>query len=78
MNNYFVLKPTGDGNKRGRSCVVALFGTRKNMRVVGNIPFLVHGMCVGFELTSDNYVTDYSLSLTPNNIQALEKAGINP
>ena len=78
MKNYFVLKPTGEGNKRGRSCVVALFGTRKNIRVVGNIPYLVHGMCVGFDLTPDNYVRDYQLNMTENNVQALVKAGQNP
>ena len=78
MQNYFVLKPTGEGNIRGRSCVVAVFGTTRNMRVVGNIPYLVHGMCVKFDLTSDNHVKDYQLDMTPNNIAALERAGINP
>lgn len=78
MQNYFVLKPTGEGNIRGRSCVVAVFGTTRNMRVVGNIPYLVHGMCVKFDLTSDNHVKDYQLDMTPNNVAALERAGINP
>lgn len=78
MRNYFVLKPTGEGNKRGRSCVVAPFGSKGNFRVVGNIPFLVYGMCVGFELTNDNYVTDYRLEMTDNNVQALTKAGYDP
>ena len=78
LQNYLVLKPTGEGNIRGRSCVVAVFGTTKNMRVVGNIPYLVHGMCVKFDLTSDNHVKDYQLDMTPNNVAALERAGINP
>lgn len=78
MKNYLVLKPTGEGNIRGRSCVVALFGSTKNIRVAGNIPYLVHGMCVGFELDDNKNVLDYQLKLSDNNIQALERAGINP
>ncbi len=78
MQNYFVLKPTGEGNLRGRSCVVAVFGTNKNIRVVGNIPYLVHGMCVGFDLAPDNTVKDYRLDMSENNKRALERAGYNP
>jgi len=78
MENFFVLKPTGEGNRRGRSCVVTRFGSgNKSMRVVGNIPYLVHGMCVSFDLSPDNYVRDYDLKMTQNNIEALEKSGIN-
>lgn len=78
MMNYYVLKPTGEGNKKGRSCVVSHIGGKGNMRVVGNIPYLVHGMVIGLDLTKDNFVRDYNLTLTEKNKNALEKAGINP
>lgn len=78
MDYYFVLKNTGRGNARGRSCVVTPVGKKGNLRVVGNIPELYHGMSIQLSLGADNYVKDYRLDMTPKNRAAIEKAGFNP
>lgn len=78
MEYYYVLKNTGRGNARGRSCVVTPIGRKGNLRVVGNIPELYHGMSIQLSLGTDNYVTDYRLDMTPKNKAAIEKAGFNP
>lgn len=78
MDYYFVLKNTGRGNARGRSCVVTPVGKKGNLRVVGNIPELYHGMSIQLSLGTDNYVKDYRLDMTPKNRAAIEKAGFNP
>lgn len=80
MNTYLVLKVIGKGTKKGRSAIVTPIGgegKKGTCRVVGNIPELYHGMFIGLELDSKNYVLDYSLTLTEKNIQAIEKAGVN-
>lgn len=77
MEYYYVLKNTGRGNARGRSCVVTPVGKKGNLRVVGNIPELYHGMSIQLSL-SDNYVTEYQLDMTPKNRASIEKAGFNP
>ena len=76
MGLYMVLKLTGRGNRRGRSAIVVPVGCRgKNMRIVGNIPELCHGMCIFLELDENNNVLDYDLKLTSRNLIALEKEG---
>lgn len=79
MNTYLVLKTTGKGSKQGRSAVVIDLQDkrRKSKRVVGNIPELFHGMFIELELEG-NVAVDYELSITGKNVEALEKAGINP
>lgn len=84
MEYFYVLKGTGRGNLRGRSCIVSPCGRKfrnkkNNLRVVGNIPELYHGMSIEFDLDEDTrYVQDYRLTLTQANIVAIQNAGYNP
>lgn len=74
-----MLKVTGKGTKKGRSVVVTPIGKKgKSVYVSGNIPELYQGMFIELELDDSNRVLEYNLVLSNKNIQALEKAGINP
>lgn len=78
MNNYLVLKKTGNGTKSGCSAVVINLDEkgRKSKRVVGNIPELYHGMTIMLDV-AEGVVLDYILKENEKNKKALEKAGVN-
>lgn len=81
MEYFYVIKGTGRGTLRGRSCLVIPCGRKKckTFRVVGNIPELYHGMSIEFELDEETkYVSDYCLTLTQSNIIAIQNSGHNP
>lgn len=83
MEYFYVLKGTGRGTLKGRSCVVVPCGRKlrkgRSLRVVGNIPELYNGMNIEFELDEETrYVSDYRLTLTQSNVIAIQNSGHNP
>jgi RecD/TraA family predicted helicase len=84
MEYFYVLKATGRGTLRGRSCVVAPCGrklrnNKKSLRVFGNIPELYYGMSIELDLDEDTgHVQDYCLTLTQSNTIAIQNSGHNP